>query len=952
MLLMAGRELNIDLNVKTVDLATDQHMTPEYLKMNPTHTVPTIDDDGFILWESRAIMQYLCNQYAPDSTLYPPEPKKRALVDRWLNFDMTLNQTQREALFPKMFMGVEAPEDKVNAFKNNLKLMDTQVGGDGKYLVGDSLTIADLSVLATTVFLNKLQYLKDYPNIERWFTTLSSQLPYFEEINGFDMKTDVEEYVAKIKAKRAAQHRFSGPSRAVHMTARQLNIDVNVKYMDLSEGEHMKPDFIKINPVHTVPTIVDNGFILWESRAIMQYLCNRYAPDSTLYPKEPKKMALVDRSLNYDMNLSTTLGDFTKVFVGVEPLEEKVKAFKDILKVLDETIGDNKYLTGNELTIADLSLLAGTIYIEWAEYDLKEFPNYNRWYSNLKTDKFSVPSRAVHMTARHLDIDVNFIHIDLTVKQQMEPFFIKLNPNHTIPTINDNGFVLLESRAIMQYLCNRYAPDSTLYPKEPKQRALVDRFLNFDFGFSLSQKQGSKLFKGVDASDDKVKAYENNLKIVDQLIGDNKYVTGNKLTIGDLSLLASGVFIDRMSGPSRAVLMTARHLNLDANLKHMDLSEGDQLKPEFLKINPAHTVPSIDDNGFGLWESRAIMQYLVNQYAPDSTLYPKDPKKRALVDRSLDFDQTLTNHIGEVLFSKTMTGVDPPQDKVDKLTTNLKLLDQLIGDKQYLTGEHLTIADLSLLAVTTYTEWSQFDLSDYPNYKRWYNTLKNELPYFQDINGIPKEDIEAMIENRMSGPSRAVLMTVRQLNLDVNLKRMHINTGDHLKPEYIKMNPAHKIPTINDNGFALWESRAIMQYLVNQYAPDSTLYPKDPKTRALVDRSLDFEQSLSDIFYDIFTANNVMSDEKVEKLKTKLKLLDQLIGDKRYLTGEHLTIADLSLLAATSYPDWNDFDLSDYPNYKRWYNTLKNELPYYQEINDLKEEWKTAIANYKAKATH
>ena len=66
--------------------------------MNPAHTVPTIDDNGFILWESASIMRYLCNTYAPDTTLYPKDTKQRALVDRWLDFAITYFERMREAL--------------------------------------------------------------------------------------------------------------------------------------------------------------------------------------------------------------------------------------------------------------------------------------------------------------------------------------------------------------------------------------------------------------------------------------------------------------------------------------------------------------------------------------------------------------------------------------------------------------------------------------------------------------------------------------------------------------------------------------------------------------------------------------------------------------------------------------------------------------------------------------
>jgi len=180
-----AKQLGIDVNIKNVDLAKGEHLTPEYLKLNPTHKVPTLVDDQFVLFESRAIMQYLCNRYAPGSSLYPKDPKQRALVDRWLNTDMSFFLSLVDALVLRALFGKVPTEQQVTAYKNNAKLVDTLIG-DNKYIAGgEQLTIADLSLLATTTLLSIEDYqdFDECPNLKRWFTALQTELPYFDEIN-------------------------------------------------------------------------------------------------------------------------------------------------------------------------------------------------------------------------------------------------------------------------------------------------------------------------------------------------------------------------------------------------------------------------------------------------------------------------------------------------------------------------------------------------------------------------------------------------------------------------------------------------------------------------------------------------------------------------------------------------------------------------------------------------
>lgn len=60
--------------------------------------------------------------------------------------------------------------------------------------------------------------------------------------------------------------------------------------------------YFQLNPQHAIPTLVDDGFAISESRAIITYLANQYGKGSPLYPADPKARALVDQRLHFDGN--------------------------------------------------------------------------------------------------------------------------------------------------------------------------------------------------------------------------------------------------------------------------------------------------------------------------------------------------------------------------------------------------------------------------------------------------------------------------------------------------------------------------------------------------------------------------------------------------------------------------------------------------------------------------
>merc|ERR1712243_13176 len=134
------------------------------------------------------------------------------------------------------------------------------------------------------------------------------------------------------------------------------------------------------------------------------------------------------------------------------------------------------------------------------------------------------------------------------------------------------------------------------------------------------------------------------------------------------------------SSPSRAVHMTLDLLGLEYTYTTVNILEGEQKEPEFLALNPQHTVPVLCDGNLTITESRAAMAYLVSQHKPGQ-LYPACAKKRSQIDQRLHFGiGTFWARIADcalpVCLGKTTT---IPQEKINALKEALMWANQMVS---------------------------------------------------------------------------------------------------------------------------------------------------------------------------------------------------------------------------------------------------------------------------------
>lgn len=190
-----------------------------------------------------------------------------------------------------------------------------------------------------------------------------------------------------------------------------------------------------------------------------------------------------------------------------------------------------------------------------------------------------------------------------------------------------------------------------------------------------------------------------------------------------------------LSSPANKVRFAANALNLPFEYVRVNLRAGEHMKPEYKKVHPANKIPAIDDDGFTLFESNAIIRYLAEKC--HSPLYPKDLKQRAVVEQWIDFG---TMHVGmaanKVVYNRLfapMRGVPVDENSLKEglsfLDRFLPVVDEQLSKTKYLAGSQMTLADINLLALLDPAEVSSIDLSKYKNLVAWRNNLRKQEFY-------------------------------------------------------------------------------------------------------------------------------------------------------------------------------------------------------------------------------
>lgn len=199
------------------------------------------------------------------------------------------------------------------------------------------------------------------------------------------------------------------------------------------------------------------------------------------------------------------------------------------------------------------------------------------------------------------------------------------------------------------------------------------------------------------------------------------------------------VYANPFSSPSNKVRYVVSALKLEHEFHNVNLQTGEQRSAAFVAMNPMSKVPVIQDGDFTLTESDAILRYLATKHKSD--LFPPALEARANVDRWMSFaSQHVGQAMGRVFFNRVICkflGEEPDEKSLAfglrLLGTDCAHLNKILESREFVAGDALSLADMSLISALNPAELATVDLSEFSALTAWRKRIMG-MDFYQNVH--------------------------------------------------------------------------------------------------------------------------------------------------------------------------------------------------------------------------
>jgi glutathione S-transferase len=186
-------ELGLEHTRLDVGGAFGKNKEAPYLAMNPNGLVPTLEEDGFLLWESNSIVRYLAGKHDKANVLEPKDPRQRALASQWMDWQLSV---VAPAITPAFWGLIRTPPEKrdwaaIKASQDKttdaMKMLDAQLAKTA-YVAGPAFSYGDIPVGVMAYRFRVL--IPDRPplaNLERWFGLISKRKAFHDHVGSIPL---------------------------------------------------------------------------------------------------------------------------------------------------------------------------------------------------------------------------------------------------------------------------------------------------------------------------------------------------------------------------------------------------------------------------------------------------------------------------------------------------------------------------------------------------------------------------------------------------------------------------------------------------------------------------------------------------------------------------------------------------------------------------------------------